>query len=35
MPRRDFVEALTVDEGGLGYGEIFWGWCEGQWKGLV
>ena len=36
IPRKDLVEALLIkEEGGLGYGERFWEWCEGQWKALV
>lgn len=36
IPRKDLVRALrTEGEGGLGYGEKFWRWCEGQWGKLV
>lgn len=31
--RKDLVAALrTKDEGGLGYGEKFWEWCEDKWE---
>lgn len=30
--RQDIIKALTPEEdGGLGYGEKFWEWCEQQW----
>jgi len=36
IPRKDLREALmTEKEGGLGYGEKFWGWCEGKWGKFV
>ncbi|KAI1172251.1 hypothetical protein F4777DRAFT_562315 [Nemania sp. FL0916] len=31
--RQDIVKAIRPEnEGGLGYGEKLWGWCEDQWK---
>lgn len=35
-PRPDIVKAMTPEsEGGLGYGEKFWTWCETEWKKFV
>ncbi|KAJ5975455.1 Short-chain dehydrogenase/reductase SDR [Penicillium waksmanii] len=32
-PRQDIVKAMTsTEQGGLGYGKLFWEWCEEQWK---
>lgn len=34
--RKDLLEALTSqNDGGLGYGEKFWNWCESQWRPFV
>lgn len=32
-PRQDIIKAMTsTEQGGLGYGKLFWDWCEEQWK---
>ncbi|KAE9375269.1 putative oxidoreductase,short chain dehydrogenase [Stipitochalara longipes BDJ] len=36
VPRKDLVKALkTIEEGGLEYGEKFWGWCEEKWEKFI
>ncbi len=36
VPGKDLVNALkTREEGGLGYGEKLWGWCEEKWREFV
>ncbi|KAH8818023.1 hypothetical protein F5882DRAFT_424033 [Hyaloscypha sp. PMI_1271] len=36
VPPKDLVSALRMEkEGGWGYGEKFWGWCEEKWGKFV
>lgn len=35
-PRKDILNAMKrVEDGGLGHGEKFLGWCEENWKPFV
>ena len=35
-PRKDIIKAMTPeDEGGLGYSQKLWEWCEKQWQPFV
>lgn len=35
-PRQDLIRAgESTEQGGLGYGEKFWTWCEGKWAPYV
>ncbi|KAL4959539.1 NAD(P)-binding protein [Aspergillus stella-maris] len=35
-PRQDLIRAgESIEQGGLGYGENFWAWCENQWAPFV